>query len=128
MTAKTLKALAELLQADFTGNPDQMIHRVVHPAQATSPEDLALILDPKMLPLIAEKNIQTILAPEQMPIPDGLNALRVKRPKVALAQILEQYAKPVHVPPGIHPSAVVDPSAHLGEGVSVGAAVFRRAG
>lgn len=48
--------------------------------------------------------------------------ITVDNADVAMAQTLALFAPPVHAPaPGVHPSAVVDPSARLGQGVSIGA-------
>jgi UDP-3-O-[3-hydroxymyristoyl] glucosamine N-acyltransferase len=37
-----------------------------------------------------------------------------------LARLLELFERPVHVPPGIHPSAVIDSTAVIGRNVSIG--------
>ena len=48
---------------------------------------------------------------------------------LAVAQILEQIAPPLPLPPvGIHPSAIIDPTAQLGDGVRIGPYVVVQAG
>ncbi|MDI9405666.1 MAG: UDP-3-O-(3-hydroxymyristoyl)glucosamine N-acyltransferase [Chitinophagaceae bacterium] len=49
-------------------------------------------------------------------------------PRLAFAEALELLHPPRQRPPGIHPSAVIDPSAQLGSGVHVGAQVVIGAG
>lgn len=47
--------------------------------------------------------------------------IRVENPDLAFARIAERFApEPLHVPPGVHPSAVIDPTAHLGAKVAIG--------
>lgn len=120
MAIKTLGELAELLQGDCIGDPTLEIGQVVHPLQAGSPQDLALVLDKGILPLLAQKPVSTALVPMELEIADIPNQIRVKRVKVALAKLLEIFDKPAYVPSGIHPSAVIDPTATISEGVSIG--------
>jgi UDP-3-O-[3-hydroxymyristoyl] glucosamine N-acyltransferase len=48
--------------------------------------------------------------------------ITVENADVAMAQVLGMFAPKVHGPAaGVHPTAVVDPTAHLGQGVSIGA-------
>ena len=55
--------------------------------------------------------------------PDGGRALiRVDNADLAMSKVLEAYAPPLpSVEVGVHPTAIVDPSADLGEGVCIGA-------
>lgn len=51
---------------------------------------------------------------------EGRNGIAVDNPQLALAKLLD-YFQPLEKPdPGIHPSAVVDPAAEIGENVYVG--------
>ncbi len=120
MPTITLEELARQLNAEFTGDPNTLVERVSHPTQANNPSDLALVLDKGILPLLEIKPIQTALVPQDLEISSIPNQLKVERPKVALAKLLEIFDKPAYVPPGIHPSATVDPTATLGEGVQIG--------
>lgn len=120
MPVKTLKAIAEYLNGEYVGDPSLEIHGIAHPLQASSPRDLALILDEKIVPLLTQKSIVTALTPLELAIEAIPNQIRVRRPKVALARLLELFDRPVYVPPGIHPSAVIDPSAHVVEGAFIG--------
>ena len=51
----------------------------------------------------------------------GIAWVALKDPRLGFAEALEALHPPQVLPPGIHPSAVVDPAANLGEGVHVGA-------
>ena len=48
------------------------------------------------------------------------NQIVVNRPRLVLAKLLELFERPVHVAPGVHPSAVIDPTATIGQHVSIG--------
>jgi UDP-3-O-[3-hydroxymyristoyl] glucosamine N-acyltransferase len=120
MTTMTLSNLAQELQAEFVGDPGLEITRVVHPLQAATAQDLALVLDEKIINLLANCPVKTALVPLGLTIDTIPNQIKVKRPRYALARLLEIFDKPVYVAPGVHPSSVVDPTAILEEGVSIG--------
>ena len=44
----------------------------------------------------------------------------VKNPRLAFARAIALFYQPFQQPPGIHPSAVVDPTAEIGEAVAIG--------
>ncbi len=102
------------------GNPEIEIRRVVHPSFAEDEHDLALVYSASVGPIVKERAIQTALVPLQPDVPGIPNQLKVARPRVTLARLLEIFARPPWVGPGVHPSAVIDPTAQLDEGVQVG--------
>jgi len=118
--APTLSELAQRLGAEFTGDADLVIHHVVHPSQAHSAHDMALILDPAIVPMLTQKPVQTALLPAAMNLPEIPNQIKVARPKVALAKLLDIFDKPVYAPEGIHPTAVISPEATIEADVTVG--------
>ncbi len=120
MVVKTLGELAELLSCDMVGDASQAIEQVVHPKFASGPQDLALLLDKSLLESLEQHSLQTVLLPADLDLPQIPNRLLVKRPKVALAILLDIYEKPTYVAPGIHPSAVIDPTALIEDDVSIG--------
>jgi UDP-3-O-[3-hydroxymyristoyl] glucosamine N-acyltransferase len=69
---------------------------------------------------VREREVQTAFVPLTPEVPGIPNQLKVARPRVTLARLLELFARPPVVPPGIHPSAVVDPTATLGDDVHIG--------
>lgn len=58
----------------------------------------------------------------------GLVWLSVAAPRLAFAQAIALFYRPFHLAPGIHPTAVVDPSAQVGQDVAIGAHVVIQAG
>ncbi|HEV3410044.1 MAG TPA: UDP-3-O-(3-hydroxymyristoyl)glucosamine N-acyltransferase [Chthoniobacterales bacterium] len=117
---KTLGWLASELGGEMIGDPNLEIRRVVHPAYAEDKHDLALVYSASVAPIVRERQIQTALVPLTPEVPGIPNQLKVARPRVTLARLLEVFAKPPVVAPGIHPSAVIDPSATLADDVRVG--------
>lgn len=117
---KTLGWLASELGGKMIGDPDLEIRRVVHPSYAEDKHDLALVYSASVAPIVRERQVQTALVPLTPEVPGIPNQLKVARPRVTLARLLEVFAKPPVVPPGIHPSAFVDPTATLGNNVRVG--------
>jgi UDP-3-O-[3-hydroxymyristoyl] glucosamine N-acyltransferase len=117
---KTLGEIANYVGGQLCGDASVLIERVVHPALAQTDSDLALVLSPNAASFLESGNISNALLPleaEDCPTP---NRIVVKRPRLALARLLELFDRPVYVSPGVHPTAVVDPSAAIGENVSIG--------
>lgn len=118
--SKTLGWLASELGGELLGNPEIEIRRVVNPEYAEDEHDLALVYSASVAPIVKARAIQTALVPLQPDVPGIPNQIKVARPRVALARLLEVFARPPVVSPGIHPSAVIDPTAELAKGVRVG--------
>jgi UDP-3-O-[3-hydroxymyristoyl] glucosamine N-acyltransferase len=118
--SKSLGWLASELGGELLGNPELEIRRVVNPAYAEDEHDLALVYSASVAPIVKARAIQTALVPLQPDVPGIPNQIKVARPRVTLARLLEIFARPPVVAPGIHPSAVIDPTAELATGVRVG--------
>ncbi len=73
--------------------------------QQTQASALILPLDPELQAQALGRGIAWIAAPQ---------------PRLLFAQVLEQFYPPLVPTPGIHPTAVIDSSAQVGEGVYVG--------
>ena len=118
--AKSLEWLASEVGGEILGNPQIEVRRVVHPAYAEDEHDLALVYSMSVAPIVKSRAIQTALVPLQPDIPGIPNQLKVARPRVALARLLQIFARPAISSPGIHSSAVIDPTAELAADVSIG--------
>ena len=117
---KTLGWLASELEGELVGDPGIEIRRVVHPSYAESEHDLALVYSASVASIVQEKGVQTALVPLSPEIPVIPNRIKVKRPRVSLARLLEIFEVRPFVAEGIDPSAVIDPTAEIGSGVSIG--------
>ena len=118
--SKSLGWLASELGGEARGNADLEIRRVVHPAYAEDEHDLALVYSMSVAPIVKARAIQTALVPMEPEVPGIPNQLKVARPRVALALLLEIFAQPPVIGTGIHPSAIIDSSAELGADVRIG--------
>ncbi|MET4698589.1 UDP-3-O-[3-hydroxymyristoyl] glucosamine N-acyltransferase [Constrictibacter sp. MBR-5] len=118
----TLSAVAEALAAPVCGDGSVPLRRLVHPAEATEPTDLVMVLDPRLAGAIGGSPIRAAVLASGIVPPAGALAgwIVVPRPRLALSVLLELFARPPHAPPGVHPTAAVDPAARLGDGVSIG--------
>jgi UDP-3-O-[3-hydroxymyristoyl] glucosamine N-acyltransferase len=117
---KTLGEIAELVGGKLRGDPSIAVKRVVHPASASGPDDLALVLSPSVIPLLRSGVVTSAVVPLGM---DGVptpNQILVDRPRVVLAKLTEIFQRLVFVESGVHLSAVVHPSAFVDADVRIG--------
>ena len=117
---KTLGEIARYVDGQLRGDASVPIQRVVHPAQVRDEFDLALVLSPTAASILASGQICNAVLPEEIESRLTPNQIVVKRPRLVLAKLLELFDRPVHVDPGVHPSAVIDASATIGQNVSIG--------
>jgi UDP-3-O-[3-hydroxymyristoyl] glucosamine N-acyltransferase len=117
---KTLGQIAKYLDGELRGNADVAITRVVHPALVRGPEDLALILSQGVLDLLKQNQVANAVVPAELGPIDVPNFVLVPRPRLALARLLELFERPAYSTEGIHPSAVIDPTAKIGANTSIG--------
>ncbi len=117
----TITQIAEALDAELFGDGDLVIERAAEPASA-GPTDLALAMSPKYAGDLDKGQAQAaMLWPDADWQAMGLRAaIMVPRPRAAMAGLTAMMDPGQGFEPGIHPSAVIDPSASLGAGVSVG--------
>jgi UDP-3-O-[3-hydroxymyristoyl] glucosamine N-acyltransferase len=117
---KTLGEIAAYVGGEMRGDASIPIERVVHPALARDDSDLALVFSPSAASLLASGKVRNAVLPEATESRLTPNQIIVSRPRLVLARLLELFARPVHVSPGVHPSAVIDPTAKIGRHVSIG--------
>ncbi|MEO0680753.1 MAG: UDP-3-O-(3-hydroxymyristoyl)glucosamine N-acyltransferase, partial [Pseudomonadota bacterium] len=122
-------ALAQALGLEAEGDLSLAVRSAAHPA-AAGPDDLAVATDAKHQRLLAEGGARAALLDADGDLAAlGLSAaIRAPRPRHALAGLTARFAAPPDLPEGVHPTAVVDPTAQLGEGVRVGPFVVIGAG
>jgi len=86
------------------------------------PGDLSFCKDAKHVPLVQTTKASAILLPHDWTHGAPCTIIRVDDPNRACMDAAELFAPPPPArAPGVHPSALVDPSVKLGEGVHVGA-------
>ena len=84
--------------------------------------DLSFCKDPKHVKLVSSTKASAVLLPKDWQGDAPCSVIRVEDPNLACMAAAKIFAPPEPVrAPGVHPTAVVDPSVKLGEGVHVGA-------
>ena len=84
--------------------------------------DLSFCKDPKHVKLVSSTKASAVLLPKDWQGDAPCSVIRVEDPNLACMTAAKIFAPPEPVrAPGVHPTAVVDPSVKLGEGVHVGA-------
>lgn len=84
--------------------------------------DLSFCKDPKHVKLVASTKASAVLLPKDWQGDAPCSVIRVEDPNFACMTAAKIFAPPEPVrAPGVHPTAVIDPSVKLGEGVHIGA-------
>ena len=90
--------------------------------EESRPGDLSFCKDPKHAKLVQETKASAVLLPPEWDKGAPCSIIRVADPNHACMAAAKMFAPPDPVrAPGVHPSALVDPSVKLGEGVHIGA-------
>ena len=120
------------------GDPDHRVERFVHPAEVAGERDLCLLMAPGALAFLQPEDAPHACAvvdaglaeaPEAKEILSRLKAyITVDRPRYALACLTPLFRSRSDAQPGVHPSAVVEDGAELGDNVSIAAGAYIGAG
>lgn len=124
----TLAEIAQALDGTLVGDGSLLVDRVAHPADVRGPRDLVLAVDKSLIPLLEKTPACAALLPEGADKGSLQGAVLVGRGRFAMAKLTNLFFEPVHVAPGIHPSAVIEEGAEIGEGVTIGACSYVGAG
>jgi len=122
----TLAQIADALGGTLFGDPAAIVTELVHPLEATGPGQLVFVMAPQLAARLAESPVRVAVLAEGLEAPTGsLDAyLTVPRARYALGLLLDLFERRPHAPQGVHPSAVVEEGAVLGERASVGALAY----
>ena len=127
--AHTIRDIAAALGAEAEGDLDLVVTGAAEP-QMAGPDVLALAMDPKYAPGIAQGQARAALL---WPGADwrgmGLKAvIFAPRGRLAMAGLSVMMDPGPEIAPGLHPMTVVDPTARIGEGAAIGPFVTIGAG
>jgi UDP-3-O-[3-hydroxymyristoyl] glucosamine N-acyltransferase len=123
-----LAELAELVGGRVEGNPDRVVE-AVRSLEAAGPRDLSFLKDPRYRAQAAASGAGALLVGPSLAdaVVLGRDLLVVDDPSYALARLLAVLHPEERRPPGVHPTAIldpgcaVDPSAHVGPYAVIGA-------
>jgi UDP-3-O-[3-hydroxymyristoyl] glucosamine N-acyltransferase len=114
-----LAQLASALDARLeNGSPDTDITGVAGIKDA-GPGQLTFVANPKYAGAARTTKASAVIVAEEFPA-ISTAVLRSKNPYLAFAHALELYFHAPHYEPGVHPTAVIDPSARIGNGAHIG--------
>jgi len=129
MTGHTIRDLARALGAEAFGALDLVVTGVAEPA-AAGPSDLAMAMSPRYAGGLAQGAARAAV------IGSGMDwqaleleaAIVAPRPRLAMAGVTRAMDGGPQIVPGIHPMALVDPTAEIGAGAAIGPFVVIGAG
>ncbi len=101
---------------------DILIKRLAPPRQADE-DTLALAISEEEIANLAESKARAAVVPLGVSI-ENIATIEVERPRLAMMKLLHLFYTPVDAPAGVHERACVDPTATVGENVSIGANSF----
>jgi UDP-3-O-[3-hydroxymyristoyl] glucosamine N-acyltransferase len=116
-----LGELASRLGAELRGDPEQEVAGVKGIEEA-GPAEITFVANPRYAALARKTEAAAVLVEPDFP-DIAAATLRIKNPYHAFSRALALFYQPPDYPPGIHPTAVIDPTAEIGEGAHVGAYV-----
>jgi UDP-3-O-[3-hydroxymyristoyl] glucosamine N-acyltransferase len=114
-----LQQMAEQLGADLRGDPAIEINGVAGIEQAAEGQ-LTFVANPKYTAAARTTKASAVLVAPDFP-EIAAATLRIANPYLAFARAIDLFYQPPAYPAGIHPTAVIDPSANIGAGPHVGA-------
>lgn len=125
MTEKKLNEIAAMLRGELLGNGEMTISRTAKIQEAEC-GDITFLANPKY-----EKHLQTTKASAVI-VSKTLGAAKTQRTDIAYIKVDDPYLSFLHVlklfapsipvlPIGVHPTAVIAPTATLGDDVAIGA-------
>ena len=115
---RTASELAQFLGCPMEGDGSTALSGVAAPASARA-SDLIYVETSKHLERAAASAARCVVIPQGLALA-GKTLLRSENPKLAFARAAEWLLPPAPIAAGIHPTAVISPTARLANGVAVG--------
>jgi UDP-3-O-[3-hydroxymyristoyl] glucosamine N-acyltransferase len=117
---QSVSAIAHALGAQVLGDGDIVVDSLAEPA-AAGPRDLALAMSPRYVDQLTASHAQAavVWADADWQAMGLTAAIVVPRPRMAMSILTQMMDKPLGGN-GMHPSAIIDPTAQMGDGVMIG--------
>jgi UDP-3-O-[3-hydroxymyristoyl] glucosamine N-acyltransferase len=114
-----LAEIASRLDARLeNGLPDAEITGVAGIEEA-GPGQITFVANPKYAAVVRSTKAGAIIVSEEFPSAT-IPVLRSKNPYLAFAHAIEFFYQPPSYAPGVHPTAIIDASARIGDGAHIG--------
>ena len=114
----TLKELAVFLEGTVVGDPKLNIEGV-STIKNGKPGTITFIVHQKYFKYVESTQASAIITSDSEILND-LNGIIVDNPKLAMVKVLDYFSPQYPSQKGIHKTAIIDPNAVLGKGVSIG--------
>ncbi len=121
MSSYSLEELAKRTQCTLVGNPKHCITGIADLESAT-PEDASFLSNPRYQGAMQRSHAGVIIIKESQNPSDSKNYLISPNPDSTFQQLIELFRTnraPISYFTGIHPSAVIHPTAKIGENVTI---------
>jgi UDP-3-O-[3-hydroxymyristoyl] glucosamine N-acyltransferase len=117
------KDIAKALAGRLDGDGAIEIDRLVHPARAERPSDLALAISADAVAALTKTKAQVVVVSTEHQVPSGSfrAVITIGEARLAMAKLTALFDHGPAREMGIHPTAIVASDAKLGAGVSIGA-------
>jgi UDP-3-O-[3-hydroxymyristoyl] glucosamine N-acyltransferase len=117
-----LSRIAETIGETTEGLPAERLFGGVAPLQTAGPEQVSFLTNRQYGAVLAETRAGAVVLDPALAhmVPPGTIPLVSKRPVMAWAKVAALFHPLPAVNPGIHPTAVVDPSAHIAVDAEIG--------
>ena len=118
MKTFSVEEITQIVGGMLTKAQDVTISNIAPPLLSDE-NTLALALGEEEIANLAKSKAKAALVPLGVQL-DGFTTIEVERPRLAMMKLLNLFYVPPVVNKDVHPTAVVDPSAKLGQNVSIG--------
>jgi UDP-3-O-[3-hydroxymyristoyl] glucosamine N-acyltransferase len=117
------KDIAQALAGRLEGDGGINIDRLVHPACAERPSDLAVAMSGEAAATLPQTKARAVVVSAAHPVPSGSfpAIIAVGETRMAFAKLTALFDPGPSQDTGVHPTALVAADAELGAGVSIGA-------
>lgn len=123
MSNRTLSSLAELCGATLEGDGALLV-RGPAALDDAGPDQISFLTDARHVAKLADTRAGAVIVPTDLQLERaGLSVLRSAQPNAAFSAVVLAFAGEFDGPapePGVHPTAIVHPTAELGAKVSIG--------
>lgn len=114
-----VREIAGLLDAVFEGDGDLEISAAAS-IESAGPSEISFIGNRKAFSQAEQSRAGCLIVPPGFPNPTGRTVIRAAQPRSAFATVVARLHPKTPPPPGIHPTAVVSPTAKIAPGCSIG--------
>src|SRR5690625_2931038 len=122
MSSHSIEAIARATGLKLLGDGNVTVRGAAEPASAAT-DELALAMSPNYAEALLGSRAHAAVVWGEIDLQEfGLQAALVaSRPRIALAGITAEFQHGSDVAPGVHPTAIIEPGAEIGDGAAIGA-------